>query len=113
VLFVKDDKLYVDFNDLSHHSVLVSDKPIPQSAATLRLKFDLNSAHDGTGSLFINDQVARRQPLSTEHDPNAFGAIEVGQNTTSSVSPIYLDQQGFPYPADNLDHVTVRLLPAR
>src|SRR5882724_1006903 len=112
VLYIKDTHLVFDNNNLGIHEVLKSSAEIPSGASVLRFQFTPGPNFRGTGSLFINEQKAGEVPLTISPVVTGFGALEVGRNTLSPVSPDYADKASFAFPEGELQKVILQVAPA-
>ncbi len=107
-LFVKDDKLYYDYNYLNGvHYVLESPKLEP---GEVEVKFNFIKTQDfgGTGELFVNGEKVDEveMPLMHISTYSLAETFDIGRDTGTQVSALYAD----PFPYDGaLDRVTIRI----
>jgi arylsulfatase A-like enzyme len=108
--YMKDRKLVFDFNDLGIHSVLTSGSEVPSSKSTLRYHFQLTADHQGTGTLFINDnKVGEHSMTLSPARLLSWEGLDVGLDGLSPVSPAYSERRPFPFTPGVLEKVVINV----
>ncbi|HWB68117.1 MAG TPA: sulfatase-like hydrolase/transferase [Mycobacteriales bacterium] len=92
--FVEADRLVLDYNAFGEHTVLVSDRPLPDGAAVVGVSFE-RSQNEGDVTLHIDGE-----PAGTAHLPLAMRIMSsvgpsVGYDHGSPVSPRYVGPNRF------------------
>jgi arylsulfatase A-like enzyme len=92
-MFIKDNKLYYDYNYLDGVHYVLESPPLPTGPTDLKFSFTLTQPFGGTGELFINgdkvDEVEMpKMHISTYSLAETF---DVGRDTGTQVSGMYSD----------------------
>jgi hypothetical protein len=92
-MFIKDNKLYYDYNFLDGVHYVLESPTLPKGPTDLRFNFILTQPFGGTGELYVNgkkvDEVEMPQMhISTYSLAETF---DVGRDTGTQVSPMYSD----------------------
>jgi arylsulfatase A-like enzyme len=107
-LFIKNHKLYYDYNYLDNVHYIIESPPLPKGLTTLKFNFIKTGDFTGVGELYVNDKKVAESLLSKMH-MSSFSLAEtfdVGQDTGTQVSKMYHDPNVF---NGKLDRVTITI----
>ena len=98
-LYVKDKRVYYEYNHLGDVYKIVSDKKLSTGDATITFKFDKTGAHQGKGSLYLNDKKVGEVEMPKTIASNAIAeeGLDVGQDKLSPVSENYGKGKNFKF----------------
>lgn len=112
VLYVRDKRLYFDFNDFGTHTVLVSDTELPVGRSTVAFEFRRVGDFTGTGRLSIDGRAAGEREFTMRPAiVLSWAGMDVGRDVPSPVSDAYADKREFAFPASQLTEVTITVWP--
>jgi len=107
-MFIKDGKLYYDYNYLDGVHYTLSSGKLPKGPTELKFNFIKTKEFGGTGELFVNGKKVDEAEMPNMHISTYSLAetFDVGRDTGTQVTRLYND----PYPfTGNLDRVVVTL----
>jgi len=107
-MFIKDNKLYFDYNFLDGVHYTLSSERLPKGPTELKFNFIKTKEFGGTGELFVNGKKVDEAEMPNMHISTYSLAetFDVGRDTGTQVTRLYND----PYPfTGNLDRVVVTL----
>ena len=92
-MFIKDNKLYYDYNFLDGVHYVLESPPLPAGPTDLKFNFILTQPFGGTGELFVNGQKVDEVEMPQMHISTYSLAetFDVGMDTGTQVSPMYTD----------------------
>jgi arylsulfatase len=107
-LFIKDGKLYYDYNYLDGVFYTLESPPLPKGDTELRFRFVKTGEFAGHGELYVNGEKVAETDMPKMHISTYSLAetFDVGRDTGTQVSRLYTDP--FPF-RGNLDSVVVTL----
>jgi arylsulfatase len=108
VLYLKDNQLIFDNNNLGTHEVVRSSAAVPVGKSVLTFSFTPAEKFKGTGTLRINSEVAGTAQVTISPAVIAFGGIEVGRDSLAPVSQGYAGKGDFSFPEGQLEKVVIR-----
>ncbi len=108
-LYVRDNRLYFDFNDFGKHTVLGSDRELPVGRATLSYQFEKNGEFRGKSTLRVNESVVAQGELAmTPAVTITWAGTDIGRDVGSIVTDAYADKYPFEFPKEQLLTVSVK-----
>jgi arylsulfatase len=104
-MFIKDNKLYYDYNFLDGVHYVLESPPLPSGPTDLKFNFILTQPFGGTGELYVNGEKVDEVEMPQMHISTYSLAetFDVGRDTGTQVSSMYSDP--FPFNRE-LDRVT-------
>jgi len=92
-MFIKDNKLYYDYNFLDGVHYVLESPPLPTGPTDLKFNFILTQPFGGTGELFVNGQKVDEVEMPQMHISTYSLAetFDVGMDTGTQVSAMYTD----------------------
>ena len=104
-MFIKDNRLYYDYNFLDGVHYVLESPPLPSGPTDLKFNFILTQPFGGTGELYINNEKVDEVEMPQMHISTYSLAetFDVGRDTGTQVSAMYTDP--FPF-SHELDRVT-------
>jgi arylsulfatase len=107
-MFIKDGRLYYDYNYLDGVYYTLESPPLPKGPTELKMNFTKTGDYAGTGELFVNGKKVAEAAMPKMHISTYSLAetFDVGRDTGTQVSRKYSDP--FPFQGD-LDRVAVTL----
>jgi arylsulfatase len=108
-LFIKDNRLYYDYNFLDGVHYILKSEPLPQGTVDLKFDFELTKPFGGVGELYVNGKKVDEVEMPQMHIATYSLAetFDVGRDTGTQVSKLYTDP--FPFDEGELDRVIVRV----
>lgn len=107
-LFIKNHKLYFDYNCFGIEHYVLESKELPRGPTTLKFNFIKTGNFEGIGELYINGQKVSEVAMPKMH-VTAFSISEtfdVGQDSGTQVSSLYQGQFKF---SGKIDKVLVNI----
>jgi len=107
-MFIKDGRLYYDYNYLDGLYYTLKSDPLPQGRTELKFVFDKTVEFGGKGELFVNGMSVAKADMPKMHISTYSLAetFDVGRDTGTQVSKLYTDP--FPF-TGKLDRVIITL----
>ncbi len=107
-MFIKDDKLYYDYNFLDGVHYVLESAPLPSGPTDLKFNFILTQPFGGTGELYINGEKVDEVDMPQMHISTYSLAetFDVGRDTGTQVSAMYSDP--FPFNRE-IDRVIINI----
>jgi arylsulfatase len=107
-MFIKDRKLYYDYNFLDGVYYTLKSPPLAKGKTELKFKFIKTGEFAGTGELYVNDKKVDKINMPKMHISTYSLAetFDVGRDTGTQVSKLY--NGPFPF-VGNLDRVVITL----
>ena len=107
-MFIKDQRLYYDYNYLDGVHYIMSSSPLPRGSTDLRFNFIKTEDFGGTGELYVNGERVDEVDMPDMHISTYSLAetFDVGRDTGTQVSDLYTGVFEF---NGALDRVTVNL----
>jgi len=107
-MFIKDRKLYYDYNFLDGVYYTLKSPPLAKGKTELKFKFIKTGEFAGTGELYVNDKKVDKINMPKMHISTYSLAetFDVGRDTGTQVSKLYTGP--FPF-VGNLDRVVITL----
>jgi arylsulfatase len=105
-MFVKNERLYYDYNYLDGVHYVLESKPLDRGTTDVKFNFTKTKEFGGKGELYINgEKVAETEmPLMHISTYSLAETFDVGRDTGTQVSKMYTD----PFPYDGpLDRVII------
>ena len=92
-MFIKNNKLYYDYNFLDGVHYVLESPPLPTGPTDLKFNFILTQPFGGTGELFVNGQKVDEVEMPQMHISTYSLAetFDVGMDTGTQVSAMYTD----------------------
>jgi hypothetical protein len=92
-MFIKDNRLYYDYNFLDGVHYVLESPPLPTGPTDLKFNFILTQPFGGTGELFVNGQKVDEVEMPQMHISTYSLAetFDVGMDTGTQVSGMYTD----------------------
>ena len=108
-MFIKDQRLYYDYNFLDGVHYVLSSAPLPRGSTELRFSFTRTGPFAGTGELYVNGEQVDEVDMPQMHISTYSLAetFDVGRDTGTQVSDSYSDPFEF---SGTLDRVVINLL---
>jgi len=107
-MFIKDHKLYYDYNFLDGVYYTLESPKLPKGETELKLNFIKTGEFAGTGELYVNGEKVDQTDMPRMHISTYSLAetFDVGRDTGTQVSRLYSG----PFPFDGaLDRVVIKL----
>jgi arylsulfatase len=120
-LFIKDNRVYYDYNFLDGVHYILESPPLPKGETDLRFNFTRTMDFGGKGELYVNDEKVDEIDMPQMHISTYSLAetFDVGRDTGTQVSSMYDGIFKFNQPLDRViftvsddDFVPPRKLPA-
>ncbi|NIS88638.1 MAG: sulfatase-like hydrolase/transferase [Woeseiaceae bacterium] len=107
-MFIKDNKLYYDYNFLDGVHYVLESAPLPSGPTDLKFNFILTQPFGGTGELYINGEKVDEVDMPQMHISTYSLAetFDVGRDTGTQVSAMYSDP--FPFNRE-IDRVIINI----
>ncbi|MHC4131124.1 MAG: hypothetical protein ACYSR3_03880 [Planctomycetota bacterium] len=107
-MFIKDHRLYYDYNYLDGVYYTLKSPALPKGKTELKLNFIKTGNFAGTGELYINGEKVDETEMPKMHISTYSLAetFDVGRDTGTQVSKLYTDP--FPFKGE-LDKVVITL----
>ena len=107
-MFIKDNKLYFDYNYLDGVHYVLSSDILPAGPTELKFNFIKTKEFGGTGELYVNGEKVDEIDMPKMHISTYSLAetFDIGKDTGTHVSKIYQDP--FPFKGE-LDKVEITL----
>ena len=107
-MFIKDGKLFYDYNFLDGVYYTLESPPLPKGKTELKFDFTRSGPFAGTGELYVNGKKVDEADMPKMHISTYSLAetFDVGRDTGTQVSKLYTDP--FPF-VGNLDRVVITL----
>jgi hypothetical protein len=107
-MFIKDGRLYYDYNYLDGVYYTLASPPLPKGRTELKFEFIKTKEFGGTGKLYINGEKVAETEMPKMHISTYSLAetFDVGRDTGTQVSKLYAGPFAF---KGALDKVVVRL----
>ena len=108
-MFIKDQRLYYDYNFLDGVHYVLSSAPLPRGSTDLRFSFTRTGPFAGTGELYVNGEQVDEVDMPQMHISTYSLAetFDIGRDTGTQVSDSYSDPFEF---SGTLDRVVINLL---
>ena len=90
-MFIKDHRLYYDYNFLDGVHYILKSSPLPKGQTDLKFNFIKTQAFGGTGELYVNDEKVDEVEMPQMHISTYSLAetFDVGRDTGTQVSDLY------------------------
>ena len=90
-MFIKDQRLYYDYNYLDGVHYIMSSSPLPRGSTDLRFNFIKTEEFGGTGELYVNGERVDEVDMPDMHISTYSLAetFDVGRDTGTQVSDLY------------------------
>ncbi|TDJ35715.1 MAG: arylsulfatase [Gammaproteobacteria bacterium] len=90
-MFIKDHRLYYDYNYLDGVHYILRSSPLPRGTTTLKFNFLKTHAFGGIGELYVNDEKVDQVEMPTMHISTYSLAetFDIGRDTGTQVSRLY------------------------
>jgi arylsulfatase len=107
-MFIKDNRLYYDYNYLDGVHYILDSGPLPKGKTDLKFNFIKTQDFGGKGELYINGEKVDEveMPLMHISTYSLAETFDIGQDTGTQVSAMYTDP--FPY-NKKMDRVIFRV----
>ncbi len=107
-MFIKDGRLYFDYNFLDGVYYTMNSPPLPTGTTELKFNFIETKEFGGTGELFVNGEKVDEADMPQMHISTYSLAetFDIGRDTGTQVSKLYTDP--FPF-VGALDRVIIPL----
>jgi arylsulfatase len=90
-MFIKDHRLYYDYNFLDGLHYILKSSPLPKGKTDLKFNFIRTQAFGGTGELFVNGEKVDEVEMPQMHISTYSLAetFDIGRDTGTQVSDLY------------------------
>ncbi len=107
-MFIKDGRLYFDYNFLDGVYYTMNSPPLPTGTTELKFNFIKTKEFGGTGELYVNGEKVDEADMPQMHISTYSLAetFDIGRDTGTQVSKLYSDP--FPF-VGALDRVVIQL----
>ncbi|MEW9670012.1 arylsulfatase [Ammoniphilus sp. 3BR4] len=97
-LYIKDNKLFYDYNAGTAIYRVESNVEVPRGKAVVRYEFKRTAPNKGVGTLYINDKKVGEASIDqTIPYKTSFEGLDIGRDTLYPVSPNYADRDEFTF----------------
>ena len=92
-MFIKDDRLYYDYNYLDGVHYIMESEPLPKGTTDVKFNFIKTQDFGGTGELYVNGEKVAETDMPFMHISTYSLAetFDVGRDTGTQVSRMYTD----------------------
>jgi arylsulfatase A-like enzyme len=108
-LYVKDNRLVYEYNNLGTLHRIVSETELPVGAARLRFEFRSSGFCAGIGTLYIDEQAVGQSAIKTALVLLSFEGLDIGRDTLSPASKSYADKGDFAF-TGQIESVTFEIV---
>ena len=107
-MFIKDHRLYYDYNYLDGVHYIMNSSPLPRGSTDLKFNFIKTGNFAGVGELYVNGQLVDQVDMPVMHISTYSLAetFDVGRDTGTQVSELYTDPFEF---SGTLDRVIINI----
>ena len=108
-MFIKDNRLYYDYNFLDGVHYILKSEPLPKGRVDVRFDFERTKPFGGVGELYVNDKKVAEADMPQMHIATYSLAetFDVGVDTGTQVSKLYGDP--FAFDDGEIDRVIIRI----
>jgi arylsulfatase len=107
-MFIKDHRLYYDYNYLDGVHYIMNSSPLPRGSVDLKFNFIKTGDFAGVGELYVNGELVDQVDMPVMHISTYSLAetFDVGRDTGTQVSELYNDPFAF---SGTLDRVIINI----
>nr|WP_176330351.1 arylsulfatase [Oceanobacillus rekensis] len=95
--YVKENMLHYEYHNGAERFIITSDKNLGEGENTVTFAFEKTGEHQGTGTLFINDDPVGETEILSLPFKTSFEGLDIGKDLLYPVSPEYADKESFPF----------------